>query len=143
MKRQLKYVWILCYFIFFTNPTVAQSIEKNKITFIKAGKLFDSENGKILANYIIKIENNKITEIGKNISIPENVKVIDLTEYTVLPGLIDGHTHLMTLDDFKDKHPMAEKVLFEGDALRVLRGANRAKTWFHHSERLRRFRPFS
>uniref|UniRef100_UPI004048CE73 amidohydrolase family protein n=1 Tax=Mariniflexile sp. TaxID=1979402 RepID=UPI004048CE73 len=129
MKRQLKYVWILCYFIFFTKPTVAQSIEKNEITFIKAGKLFDSENGKILTNYVIKIENNKITEVGKNSSIPENVKIIDLTEYTVLPGLIDGHTHLMTLDDFKDKHPMAEKVLFEGDALRVLRGANRARTW--------------
>jgi imidazolonepropionase-like amidohydrolase len=129
MKIQLKYVCILCYFIFFTKPAVAQSIEKNEITFIKAGKLFDSENGKILANYVIKIENNKITAIGKNISIPENAKIIDLTEYTVLPGLIDGHTHLMTLDDLKDDYPMAEKVLFEGDALRVLRGANRAKTW--------------
>mgnify|MGYP003646234895 FL=1 len=129
MKIQLKYVCILCYFIFFTKPAVAQSIEKNEITFIKAGKLFDSENGKILANYVIKIQNNKITTIGKNISIPENAKIIDLTEYTVLPGLIDGHTHLMTLDDLKDDYPMAEKVLFEGDALRVLRGANRAKTW--------------
>ena len=129
MKRKLKYVCILCYFMCFTKPTVAQSIDKTEITFIKAGKLFDSENGKILTNYVIKIENNKITEIGKNSSIPENAKVIDLTEYTVLPGLIDGHTHFMSLDDFKDDHPMAEKVLFEGDALRVLRGANRAKTW--------------
>ena len=129
MKRQLKHISILCCFIFFTNLTIAQSIETNEITFIKAGKLFDSQNGKIIENYIIKIENNKITDIGKNISIPENGKIIDLTEYTVLPGLIDGHTHMMTLDDFNDDYPMAEKILFEGDALRVLRGANRAKTW--------------
>jgi len=112
-----------------TALTVAQSNEKSEITFIKAGKLFDSENGKILKNYIIRIKNNKITNVGKNISIPENGKVIDLTEYTVLPGLIDGHTHLMTLDNLKDEYPMAEKVLFEGDALRVLRGAKRAKSW--------------
>ncbi len=107
----------------------AQSNQEKEPTFIKAGKLFDSENGKILANYILKIENNKITEIGKNITIPKNGKVIDLSDYTVLPGLIDGHTHLMTLDDLNDDYPMAQKVLFEGDALRVLRGANRAKTW--------------
>jgi len=129
MKRQIKYVQVLCCFFLCTALTVAQSNEKSEITFIKAGKLFDSENGKILKNYIIRIKNNKITNVGKNISIPENGKVIDLTEYTVLPGLIDGHTHLMTLDNLKDEYPMAEKVLFEGDALRVLRGAKRAKSW--------------
>lgn len=129
MKRQLKYLWILCYFILYTNLTFAQSDEKSEITFIQAGKLFDSENGKIRTDYIIKIENNQITEVGKNISIPENAKIIDLTEYTVLPGLIDGHTHLMTLDDLKDKHPMADKLLFEGDALRVLRGSKRGRSW--------------
>lgn len=129
MKRQLKYLWILFYFILYTNLTFAQSDEKSEITFIKAGKLFDSENGKILTDYIIKIENNQINEVGKNISVPENAKIIDLTEYTVLPGLIDGHTHLMTLDDLKDKHPMADKLLFEGDALRVLRGSKRARSW--------------
>lgn len=129
MKRQLKFLWILYCFFLFTNLTFAQSNDKNEIIIIKAGKLFDSENGKILTNYIIKIENNKITEVGKNISIPENVKIIDLGEYTVLPGLIDGHTHLMTLDNIDDKHPMANKLLFEGDALRVLRGSKRAKSW--------------
>ncbi|MFD3002865.1 amidohydrolase family protein [Pontibacter toksunensis] len=129
MKEQIKYLLVLGLFFLFSTLTVAQSIEKCEITFIKAGKLFDSENGKILTNYIIKIEDNKIKEVGKDILIPKNGKVIDLSAYTVLPGLIDGHTHLMTLDNLKDEYPMAEKVLFEGDALRVLRGAKRAKTW--------------
>ncbi len=132
MKKQLTYLLILFYFISFTETSFAQSEKESETTYIKAGKLFDSGNGKILNNYIIKIEKNKVTEVGKNISIPEDAKIIDLTDYTVLPGLIDGHTHLMTLDDLNDDQPMAEKLLFEGDALRVLRGSKRAKSWLEN-----------
>jgi len=120
---------ILCYVSFAINSSIAQS---NEVTFIKAGKLFDSENGKILTDYVIKIEGNRITEVGKNISIPTNAETIDLSDYTVMPGLIDGHTHLMTLDNLNDETPMADKLLFEGDALRVLRGAKRAKSWLEN-----------
>ncbi len=126
MKRLLKYTITLCYALFATNSSLAQS---NEVTFIKAGKLFDSENGKILTDYVIKIEGNRITEVGKNISIPTDAETIDLSDYTVMPGLIDGHTHVMTLDNLNDDTPMADKLLFEGDALRVLRGAKRAKSW--------------
>ncbi len=112
--------------------TPKQSEKPNYATFIKAGKLFDSENEQLLSNYVIKIENNKIVEVGETIEIPENAVTIDLTEYTVLPGLIDGHTHLMTLDDLNDETPMADKLLFEGDALRVLRGSKRAKSWLEN-----------
>ncbi len=126
MKRLLKYSIILCFALFATNSSLAQS---NEVTFIKAGKLFDSENGKILTDYVIKIEGNRITEVGKNISIPTDAETIDLSDYTVMPGLIDGHTHVMTLDNLNDDTPMADKLLFEGDALRVLRGAKRAKSW--------------
>ncbi len=129
MKRQINHLWVLSLFILCSAFTVAQSIEKSEITFIKAGALFDSENGKLLKNHIIRIENNKIIEIGKNISIPANANIIDLTEYTVLPGLIDGHTHFMTLDELGEEHPTTKKILYESDGLRVLRGAKRAKTW--------------
>ncbi len=111
------------------NSSIAQS---DDVTYIKAGRLFDSENEKILSNFIIKIERNRITEVGKNISIPTDAKIIDLSGFTVMPGLIDGHTHLMTLDDFNNDQPMADKLLFEGDALRVLRGSKRAKSWLEN-----------
>ena len=130
MKDLLKCIMILWCISFAINSSIAQAA--SNATYIKAGKLFDSEKGTMLSNYIIKVERNRISEIGKDISIPANAKTIDLSEYTVLPGLIDGHTHLMTLDDLNDDSPMADKLLFEGDALRVLRGSKRAKSWLEN-----------
>ena len=130
MNSLHKYLLISCCFLFATSTSIAQ--DDINATYIKAGKLFDSENGEILTDYIIKINRNRITEVGKNISIPSEAITIDLSEYTVLPGLIDGHTHLMTLEDLNDETPMADKLLFEGDALRVLRGSKRAKSWLEN-----------
>ncbi|WP_187696345.1 amidohydrolase family protein [Xanthovirga aplysinae] len=125
----MKYIAILCLFTIST-ALLGQSNETNSPTYIKSGKLFDSENEKILKNYIIKIKNNRIIEVGKNISIPENADIIDLTDYTVIPGLIDGHTHLMYHENLTNhKLSTADRLLFESNALRVLRGAERAKSW--------------
>lgn len=65
-----------------------------KITAIKAGKLIDVENGKTLLNQIILISHDSIIAVGPNVAIPKNANIIDLSSYTVLPGLIDCHTHI-------------------------------------------------
>ncbi len=70
------------------------SFAQTKLKAIKAGKLLDVISGTVLANQIILIDSNKIVDVGANISIPPNAEVIDLSNYTVLPGLIDCHTHL-------------------------------------------------
>jgi len=64
------------------------------ITVIKAGKLIDVENGKVLTNQIILVRHDSIIQVGANISIPKGASIIDLSKYTVLPGLIDCHTHI-------------------------------------------------
>ena len=64
------------------------------ITAIKAGKLIDVENGKVLTNQIIIVRHDSIIQVGANISIPKGASIIDLSKYTVMPGLIDCHTHI-------------------------------------------------
>lgn len=72
------------------------SAQTPRITLIKAGKLIDSENGKVLENQFILIENNLIKEVGPNIKAPEGATFIDLSNATVMPGFLDMHVHLMS-----------------------------------------------
>src|ERR1035438_2390282 len=63
---------------------------------IRAGRMFDPKSGRLLANQVVLIQGDRITEAGPadRVSIPSGARVIDLSQATVLPGLIDGHVHL-------------------------------------------------
>lgn len=63
---------------------------------VRAGHLFDSRNGRLLTDQVVLIEGSRITEVGPagSVDVPANAQVIDLGQATVLPGLIDAHTHL-------------------------------------------------
>jgi imidazolonepropionase-like amidohydrolase len=63
-------------------------------TAIKAGRLVDPDAGTVLSDQVILIRDNKIQAVGKGLAIPAGAKIIDLSNKTVLPGLIDCHTHL-------------------------------------------------
>jgi imidazolonepropionase-like amidohydrolase len=67
------------------------------VTAIRAGKFIDVQAGRVLANQIILIRGTKIEAVGANVAIPDGAKVIDLSKMTVLPGLVDCHTHLADL----------------------------------------------
>lgn len=66
------------------------------VVVIRAGRLFDSKSGKVAENQIILVEGDKISAVGPadKIQIPAGANEIDLNKATVLPGLIDGHTHV-------------------------------------------------
>jgi imidazolonepropionase-like amidohydrolase len=67
-----------------------------QVTAVRAGKLFDPKSGQMLANQIVLLRGERITEVGPaaSVTIPAAAKIIDLSRATVLPGLIDGHVHL-------------------------------------------------
>ncbi len=67
---------------------------------VRAGRMFDPKSGQMLANQVVVIQGERITDVGPaaNVPIPAAAKVIDLSHATVLPGLIDGHVHLTDQD---------------------------------------------
>lgn len=68
--------------------------QQPKRVAIKAGRLIDAKTGAVINNAFILIEGDKITAAGPNVTVPPEVEVIDLKDKTVLPGLIDCHTHM-------------------------------------------------
>src|SRR5580700_3508658 len=78
---------------------------------VRAGRLFDSKSGAMLANQVILIQGDRIMAVGPadRVKIPAGAMVIDLSRATVLPGLIDRHVHLM-----QEQQPNDARAAFSG-----------------------------
>jgi imidazolonepropionase-like amidohydrolase len=95
----LKLVKSLSFFLFVSIAGVSafaqQAAPPPTRTIVRAGKLLDVRTGKTLTNQAIVIEDGKIVSVGADTgSADPSAKVIDLSGKTVLPGLIDAHTHI-------------------------------------------------
>ena len=88
VETELKRSFALAFFVFVCIVADAQ------VTVIKAGRLIDVDEGNVLSDQVIVIRGNRFEAVGKNPAVPADAKVIDLSKMTVLPGLIDCHTHL-------------------------------------------------
>ena len=77
-------------------PAALLFAQAPQVVVVRAGKLFDSRSGRLLANQVVVIQGERIREVGPaaEVRIPAGAQVIDLSQGTVLPGLIDGHTHV-------------------------------------------------
>ena len=86
-------------------PVVGKPSPAPKITYIRAGRLFDGVSDNVRENVVIVVQDDRIQSVtpASAAKIPAGAAVIDLSRVTVLPGLIDCHTHLGSRADRYDE----------------------------------------
>ena len=95
------------------------------VTAIRAGRLLDPEAGRIVANQIILIEGARIRDVGPNVAIPAGAQVIDLSQATVMPGLVEAHNHLaLTYKPVPENNVYYYTYVQESTALRAIQAAS-------------------
>ncbi len=108
-----------------TTPTFSRPIA------IRAARLIDGRNESPILDAVILIDGEKITAVGSRLPIPKGATVLDLGDTTLLPGLIDSHTHLLLEMDGTNRAlqdiAMLKAVATESTAERALRGAKLAR----------------
>jgi len=92
------------------------------LTVIKAGALIDGETETPRKNQLIFVRGERIEKVtDASAAIPAGAKIIDLSTATVLPGLIDAHTHIFLWGENPDKGGYDANILKAGIALRAAR----------------------
>jgi len=111
--------------LLFAIPAWSQAKSESRLIVLRAAKMLDVKTKTILTNPVVVIEGDHIKQVGAGLAIPANAKVIDLGGATLLPGLIDVHTHLLQNYDFAvgEDENMVLTVAQMSPAERALLGA--------------------
>jgi imidazolonepropionase-like amidohydrolase len=105
--------------------SVTSMAQSTSIIAIKAGRLIDPETGTASNNQLIIIEGEKIKAVGANLTIPAGATIIDLSKLTVLPGLVDAHTHMaLTYKEKPENNYYYLTYVMESTPLRAIQAAS-------------------
>ena len=94
-------------------PLPPPQTRTNERVAIRAGRFFDGKSDDLKKQQVILIEGTRIVQVGSanDVQIPPGTEVLDLSNATVLPGLIDGHTHVFASGPDLDEQKTLFKLL--------------------------------
>lgn len=104
-------------------PSISHA-QSERVIAIEGGAVFDGTSEQLREGVTILVRGDRIAEVGNAIVIPDGAEVIDLTGWTLLPGLIDLHTHLTSsADDLGDR----SRLMMRYPSYAALLGARNAR----------------
>jgi len=119
--RSLKLL-MLCWFAGTTASLCAQ------VTAVRSQRMLDVQSGSYVSDAVVLIQDGRITAAGSGLAIPAGAQVIDLGAATLMPGLIDAHTHLMArVAEGPANDNYILQLAKESEAYRALEGAADAR----------------
>src|ERR1700739_3986392 len=127
MKR-IGLLFLLVVLCVVESPAQSQKAATPPLTVIRAGTLIDGQSEMPRKNQLIFVRGNRIEKVADgSAAIPAGAKTIDLSNATVLPGMIDSHTHLFLWGEDPAKGGYDANILKAGIALRAARATYAAK----------------
>lgn len=96
-----------------------------QVTAIRAGRLVDPEAGTAARDQVILVEDGRFTAVGADVAVPPGAEVVDLSDLTVLPGLVDAHNHLaLTYKEVPEHNVYYLTYVMESTPLRAIQAAS-------------------
>src|SRR5580692_6487710 len=129
--KKLSVILCVMFTVMFTALVGGQqaSLPSAQVTVIRAGTLIDGKSGKPRRDQVILIRGNRIESVSDAgaANVPASVTIIDLSEQTLLPGLIDSHTHIFLQGEDPTQGGYDANILNAPLALRAARATVSAR----------------
>src|ERR1035438_6123269 len=126
--RSRTLAWLIFTLTLSAGVACSQTLAPATLTVIRAGTLIDGQSETPRKNQLIFVRGDRIEKIADASStVPQDARIIDLSSFTVLPGLIDSHTHIFLWGEDPAKGGYDANILRAGIALRAARATYAAK----------------
>src|SRR5262245_56058608 len=95
-----------------------------RVVAVRAGQLLDPASGRLVPNGVVLVRGDRIEASGPSVAIPAGTETLDLSRFTVLPGLTDAHTHVLLEPEDEEWPP---PVVYKTQAFRTVQGVAAAR----------------